>query len=321
VRLCRALGGWLSPAGSRAALSILIFHRVVDRPDPLFPEEPDAARFDAILGWLGRTFNVLPLAQALDALRAGSLPSRAVSITFDDGYADNVDVALPALLRHRMHATFFIASAFLDGGRMWNDTVIEAVRRLSGQHVDLTPMGMGRHAIATARDRRRVIDLVLPALKYLPPGEREARASMIADLVDEAIPGDLMMTSSQLRKLRSAGMDIGGHTRSHPILARLDAPRAREEIAGGKADLESIIGERVRLFAYPNGKPGRDYHAAHVAMVRDAGFAAAVSTSSGAARRTADLYQLPRFTPWDRTELRFALRLVDNMRVGGRVAA
>jgi peptidoglycan/xylan/chitin deacetylase (PgdA/CDA1 family) len=311
----------MSPSGTRAALSILIFHRVLERVDPLFPEEPDVDRFDRILSWLGNAFHVLPLVQAIEAMQAGTLPARAVSITFDDGYADNFTVALPVLERHRMHATFFVASGFLDGGRMWNDIVIEAVRRCPGDHLDLAALGMARYPIASVDDRRRLIDRLLPQLKYLPASERLAKANAVADACNADPAADLMMTSGQLRELHATGMHVGGHTRTHPILARLDPADAREEIAGGKADLESIIGEPVALFAYPNGKPGRDYAAEHVSMVRKAGFSAAVSTSTGVARAEADVYQLPRFTPWDRTELRFGLRLVDNMRAQGRVAA
>ena len=119
----------LSPAGRRARLSVLIFHRVLPRPDPLFPGVIDAAGFDAICRWVKGWFNVLALDDAARRLRDGSLPERALAITFDDGYADNHDVALPILLRHGLPATFFIATGFLDGGRMWNDTVIESIRR------------------------------------------------------------------------------------------------------------------------------------------------------------------------------------------------
>jgi peptidoglycan/xylan/chitin deacetylase (PgdA/CDA1 family) len=88
--------GALSPGGPRARLSVLIFHRVLPRPDPLFPGEPDAARFDWQLRLLKRWFDILPLPDAVHALREGRLPARALAITFDDGYADNCTVALPS---------------------------------------------------------------------------------------------------------------------------------------------------------------------------------------------------------------------------------
>jgi len=89
---------------------------------------------------------------------------------------------------------------------------------------------------------------------------------------------------------------------------------ARREINQSRECLAAILNEPVSLFAYPNGKPGQDYAAEHVRMVRDAGFAAAVSTAWGVASRDSDSFQLPRFTPWDRQPVRFALRLLINRR-------
>lgn len=319
--LTRLLGGLLSPGGNRGGLSILIFHRVHAVADPMFPGEIDAARFDAVLGRLAQSFTALPLDRAVASLRVGTLPSRALAITFDDGYADNFTVALPLLRKHGLKATFFVASGALDGGRMWNDTVIEVVRRARTEILDLHYLGLGVHPLAGVADRRAAIDGLLSRLKYLPFDERADKVAGLAAWFGQALPGDLMMTREQVRALHADGMGIGGHTQNHPILAEIDDKRALDEIAGGKSELEGIIGERVSLFAYPNGKPANDYCARHVEMVRKVGFVGAVSTSPGMARCTADVYQLPRFTPWDRSPLKFGLRLIDNMRSAGEVTA
>jgi peptidoglycan/xylan/chitin deacetylase (PgdA/CDA1 family) len=108
-------------------------------------------------------------------------------------------------------------------------------------------------------------------------------------------------------------MGIGAHTRTHPILASLDAAAARDEIATGRSELEAIAGVPVPLFAYPNGKPGTDYTARDVTLVRELGFAAAVTTAPGVATRRADVWQLPRFTPWDRPLWKFGTRLSLNL--------
>jgi peptidoglycan/xylan/chitin deacetylase (PgdA/CDA1 family) len=306
----------LSPAGPQARLSTLIFHRVLTEPDPLFPAEIDASGFDAVCGWLAAWFTVLPLDEAVRRLEEGSLPERALSITFDDGYRDNHDVALPILRRHGLAATFFIATGFLDGGRMWNDTAIESIRRTSLRHIDLRGIG-GIDFDVTPVDsiaaRRVAIERIIGATKYMEPARRQAVVDTIAERAEAALPGDLMMASDQVRAMRTAGMQIGAHTESHPILARLGRAAARREIEQSKHVLEALIGEPVDLFAYPNGKPIEDYSDASVALVRDAGFRAAVSTAPGAADRRSDRYQLPRFTPWDRTRLKFAARLGLNL--------
>src|SRR5205085_1443710 len=117
-------------------------HRVLADPDPLFPEEVGAPDFDAQMSILKRWFNVLPLKEALARLREGRLPMRAACITFDDGYADNATVAAPILRRHGLPATFFIATDFIDGGEMWNDTVIDTVRRAPGDSLDARALGL-----------------------------------------------------------------------------------------------------------------------------------------------------------------------------------
>jgi peptidoglycan/xylan/chitin deacetylase (PgdA/CDA1 family) len=99
---------------------------------------------------------------------------------------------------------------------------------------------------------------------------------------------------------------------THPILAQLDPELAAREIRDSKRRLEAITGSPVTTFAYPNGKPGRDYLREHVGMVRALGFEAAVSTAWGVAHAASDPHQLPRFTPWDRTPGRFVLRLFQN---------
>lgn len=313
--LYKLMGGLLSPSGASARLSILIYHRVLAEADPLFPHEATAATFDRQLAMLKAAFNVLPLTDAIARLKAGTLPARAACITFDDGYADNLTLATPILKKHGLHATFFIATAYLNGGRMFNDTVIEAIRRSPLPTLDLGALGLGRFDIAHHETKAHAIGQILPQVKYLPLDAREQTVARIAELAQcGALPNDLMMSTEQLKALHAAGMGIGGHTARHPILAKLDANAVREEIAAGKDFLETALNTRITLFAYPNGKPGADYLPEQAAIVRELGFDAAVSTQWGSARRDSDAFQLPRFTPWSPQPSRFVPMLLGNLR-------
>ena len=312
MTLLKPFFAFVSPSGAQARLSVLIFHRVVCRPDPLFPDEIDAARFDAICKWLATWFNVLPLDKAVAQMACGLLPARAACITFDDGYADNHDVALPILLRYGMPATFFIATGFLNGGRMWNDTIIEAVRACGKAQLDLSDQGLGCFALQSQSERKRAIVALINELKYRSVAERVALAEHIAETAGAILPRNLMMTSVQVAAMHRAGMQIGAHTVSHPILARLSDVECANEIATSKSFLEDLLGERIGLFAYPNGKPGEDYSAASVEVVKQLKFDAAVSTQWGSSRHGDDLFQIKRFTPWDKSKLRFGLRLLRN---------
>lgn len=306
--------GCLSPTGPRARLSILIFHRVLESPDPLFPDLPDAYEFERMMIWVKSWFNVLPLTEAAARLERRSLPARALVVTFDDGYADNADIAAPILQRLGLTATVFVCPGFLDGGRMWNDDVIEAIRVSRRDALDLSCIGLGTLPLGSISQRRRAIYRVLESIKHRPYDERARCVDMVVDAAGGRGGPDLMMTSAQVKLLRAAGMGVGGHTVNHPILTRLTPESALAEIAEGKEQLEAIIGERIDAFAYPNGLPGRDYAAEHVKMVRSVGFSCAVSTAWGVAQAGADVLQLPRFTPWDRSRWRFGMQLMQNLR-------
>lgn len=310
----RLIFNMLSPAGPSARLSILIFHRVLPRPDPLFPGEPDAERFRAQMQWVKSWFNVLALPEAIERLQTGTLPARAAAITFDDGYSDNYTVALPILQQLALPATFFIAVGYLDGGMMWNDTLIEVIRKAAGSQLDLTQFELGGFPINTLEARRESVSQLLSKLKYLEPAARSALVHEIGVRENVQPARDLMMTSEQVRAMSAAGMTIGAHTMHHPILARIPEDEARTEMAEGKARLEAIVGHEVTLFAYPNGKPGTDYAPEHVRLAREVGFTAACSTGWGTATAGSDMFQLPRFTPWDKSRVRYALRLAMNMR-------
>ena len=314
--MVRPLLNVASPGGAQARLSVLVFHRVLPAPDPLYPEAMHAQRFTELCRWVQSMFCTLPLDDAARRLRNGTLPRRALAITFDDGYADNLHVAMPILQSQGLPATFFIATGFLDGGCMWNDRVIESLRRSTLPSIDLrellgpdTPV----FALASTLQRRIALEAVIARIKYLPVARREALVQEIHRRSGAHLPADLMLTSAQVRQMRHGGMQIGAHTVSHPILATLTADAARQEMADSKHHLERLLGEPVTLFAYPNGQPGEDYNADSVAIARALGFEAAVTTARGAANGRTDCMQIPRFTPWDRSRLRFGARMLSTL--------
>lgn len=310
-----------SPSGRNGRLSTFIFHRVTATRDEVLDWDPDAQEFERMMGWIKNWFNVLPLDEAIVRLKHGDLPQRAAAITFDDGYADNFTTALPILKAHGLSATFFIATGYLDGGRMWNDTIVESVRRCTASILDLSSLGLGIHPLDTPEATRKAIQSILGGIKYKDHSERLDLVASIATTTRSELPTDLMMTTAQVKAMREEGMLIGAHTVRHPILARLPTTEVAAEVAHSKDHLESVLGEPVTLFAYPNGKPNADYRAVDAEIVRRTGFHAAMTTAWGVADSRADLMQLPRFTPWDRTRSQFGLRLLRNLVNNGRARA
>ncbi len=272
---------------------VLTYHRVLEHPDPLLPSEPDAARFAAQMAVLAAHCSVLPLPEAVRRLRAGTLPPAAACITFDDGYRNNLHVAAPVLQRYGLPATVFVMQHAVEAGIMWNDLVIEAVRR-APDTVDLSMIGLGSVDLPPPAGRAPIVARVLEAFKYRSLGERWRDAhGLYQQIVAEPAPR-LMLDEHELRSLAEAGIEIGGHTVNHPILANLPEDDARREIADGAEWLTRIAGRRPVSFAYPNGRPGRDFNALHMQIAREAGFELAVSTEWSWATRESDPFALPR---------------------------
>jgi peptidoglycan/xylan/chitin deacetylase (PgdA/CDA1 family) len=275
----------------------------------------DRSAFTEQMAALSGAFNVLPLAEALARLPSGSLPRRAVAVSFDDGYADNFHIALPILRKFGLTATFFIATDFLDGGCMFNDMVLEACRHAPVGNWGTGVDEIGRLEVTSDRDRPVLAEKITGKLKYLDMERRMAISQRLLESVG-AEPPQLMMTSAEVMELRNAGMDIGAHTAAHPILAKLSDKEARNQIDDGRCRLEELLGMRVPLFAFPNGVPGRDYCARDVALVRELGFDGAVSTAPGCVGTDADLFQVPRIGPWDQSRWRMSLRMLQTYATG-----
>lgn len=311
--LIRGLTSIMSPQGRNARLTVLTFHRVLSQPDPLEPDTPDSVDFERQVRWLQQQFNLLPLSEGCDRLFDGTLPARAAAISIDDGYRDNFDIALPLLKRLGVPATFFIATRFLNGSAMFNDRLNEALRRTRLERLDAGRLGLPVLPIADMRQKLVALRALVRAVKYRALAEREALVAHVEGLCEVEPLSDMMMDARQLRAMLDAGMELGGHTRNHPILRVLPDSEAYDEIAGSHDDLLRITGRAPRLFAFPNGRLGDDFDARHAAMARRAGFDYAFTTESGAAHRNTDPMQIPRFATWSSDRLRFQLRLVRNL--------
>ncbi|HEY8202702.1 MAG TPA: polysaccharide deacetylase family protein [Actinomycetota bacterium] len=225
--------------------------------------------------------NVVPLEPALDALRSGRpLPTRAVALTFDDGYRDNLTLAVPILEELGLPATFFLVPAILTGElRPWWEVLGWAFARATERSVRwdgrLLPTGgrRGRHSVGWATER----------LKTLDRAERERRVAELADLLQpqgrlEERPMFLDWTGA--RDLVRRGFSIGSHTMRHAILSRETAELQAEELAASRRLLEAELDVPVRLLAYPNGRCA-DYDVTTIRAAERAGYRYALTMRPG----------------------------------------
>lgn len=312
--IVQSLFSLLSPAGPAGRLSVLLFHKIPTVADPLTTGELNLARFEHILDFLAKNANVLPLPEATAALQSGKLPSRAMALTFDDGYAEWIDNVSPALRKRNLPGTFFVTTGQLSGSALWHERIVAAVRALPDKGFSL-PYGFGSYTdLSLPGSRLRLVEELQERLKYASLADRVGAIEILEAQADSAISLPRPFDTESVRTLHNQGFDIGAHTVHHPILNECTRAQARDEIGGSKEELEAIIGGRVHSFAYPNGRPNEDYGPEHVEMVRSLGYTSAVTTSNGVSTRESDIFQLPRFTPWGLSDERIAFQLARNMR-------
>lgn len=298
---------------SRNKLSILNYHQVLAKPDPLRPWEPDRAKFNWHMALLRRHFRPLPLIEALDRIEDGTLPARAVCVTLDDGYLNNLEVALPILDRYQIPATVFVATAFSDGNNMWNDRIIDLLARLKVDAIDLEPAGLGRCPLDSISTRRKLANQIISQLKYLAVEDRLKKVDELYAVNGSISERRKMLRPEEVTMLSRAGIEIGSHTHNHPILKGMTPNQQREEVGRNKALLEAWTGKPVLGFAYPNGRFGKDIDTQNLAVIRELGFRYAVSTDAGYTARDSNRFALRRFTPWDTSALKFHARLLLNL--------
>jgi len=302
-----------------SGLHILMYHRVLDAWDPLRPEDPTTADFGRQMAVLKRWFNPLDLVEASERMAAGRLPPRAVVVTFDDGYRDNLSNAAPILKALGIPATVFVASGFSHGENMWNDRLIDAIKFGQPCPIDLSDFDLGVVPCPNPEAGFAGLRPLLNTLKRLPPETRAVAVSACAAQLKAPPSAPLMMHPEEIRALQETGVRIGAHTISHPILKVVDDATAEQEIKGSKQTLETVTGRPVEVFAYPNGRPEVDYGPRDAALVADAGFLCAVSTRAALASANDSPYELPRYGLWSHRPARFGLQLTRRFLTEGEV--
>jgi sugar transferase (PEP-CTERM/EpsH1 system associated) len=296
---------WIRGATERHSLTILAYHRVLPLPESLlYPFQSMVMPrdlFEQQIAHLRQHYTMLPLAEAVDRLRSRDLPPRAVSVTFDDGYRDNFECALPILRKYGIPAIFFVVTGALDGKSrfMW-DEVVSRIRQIRDEG---TAEGLLREPIPDwLAEKLRLLLAGIPAgrvgeqvvrdMNRIPLRERDtALAALRRVTPDSAYADPPILGWDEVREMRRAGMLFGAHTMSHPFLDELDLDAARIEIEGSIRTLGERLGEPVTLFSYPRGR-----FKEHVKpLLKASGIEAAVTTDLGRNSPGVDLYELRRF--------------------------
>ncbi len=303
---------------------VLLYHRVNRlEPDPwnlsVTPEN-----FVEQLKVLRAFTDVQPLSRTLACVSQDGHCYRALSsITFDDGYADNLELALPMLEAEGLPATIFVSSGYLDSRReLWSDALdrifLQPLRlpsalelRVDGHMLRVDFSGCESYSRHPAWDwddddvtiRHTAYRTLFQAIRPLSSFDQKEIIHNLEHWSQShnSRPERRFLTTEEVRTLAASRLiEIGAHTVTHPVLSTLSIKSQQVEIAQSKRTLEEICGRPVNAFAYPNGGAA-DYTQKTVSLVREAGFHHACSAFGGLLTPTIDRYQIPRMMVrnWD----------------------
>jgi peptidoglycan/xylan/chitin deacetylase (PgdA/CDA1 family) len=321
----------------RSAALILCYHRIARvETDPWLLCVPPE-HFGEHIDVLRATADVVPLDRLVSGLheRERRRGRPLVALTFDDGYADNLHQAKPLLEAADLAATVFVVSGavgrrhefwwdeleriFLSPGTTAEKLELHTNGTTSTWRLSDAPYSAADHdrhrnwnAIGTADPlpRHRQFRSAYAALRAASEAERAAAMSaLLVRREAGARESHRPLSEQELRRLADGGLvTIGAHTVTHPVLSEVSNRDQQRQVEQSKAELETLLGRRVREFAYPFGQR-EHYSAATVKAVREAGYALACSTVPGVVHRRTSRFELPRFTVLDWDGDRFAQAL------------
>lgn len=281
---------WQGPKSRRAIL--LAYHDVG-------PEESEGCitpeRLRRHIRHLKKSYTLCTASEAVEALAApGGLERDLAVLTFDDGYAGNYHSAWPVLREEGVSATIYLTTGFLDGQPLWFDVArcaVDGSERKAAEALLMDALGGWQPALGieaaleimkrlTAEARRQLVDALLPLTPGPKAGSRERSPAQ-------------PLRWSEAAEMAASGIELGGHTVTHPILSALSPEEQRRELLDSAARIQQKIGAAPRSFAIPNGSR-TDFDEATLEAARDAGFESVCTMIRGSNAAGADPMRLRR---------------------------
>jgi peptidoglycan/xylan/chitin deacetylase (PgdA/CDA1 family) len=290
---------------------ILGYHRLVEN----FQESSkiaipslltSVATFRRQLDLMLKKFDCITLDDAIEAIAGRLKLSRdAVVLTFDDGYRDFYDLALPTLRSYKLPSAIFVATDLIGGNEpLIHDQVYYLICELSRRHrplPHLPPLPAIASIQATARKAISNGDnyQAMRALLELPRAQLQTLIDEIKcdlNFTNDQFPDEYkMLTWPMLREIAAANITIGAHTCNHLLLTLENVEKVTLEIANSKRALEEGLNLSIDHFAYPDGR----YNDQVIGIVRAAGFRSASTIEDRPNTLSDDPYRLKRKILWE----------------------
>lgn len=259
------------------------------------------ARFRSHMRWLRDSrYAVLPLNDAVEALRSGQLDRPTVAITFDDGFRNNVSVALPVLEEFGLPATIYLTTGLI-GTRSttWAGRITHALRSTPRVRLEYAGQAFEFKTLGERTEVNRALQILVKAQAPDRPQRAVTEIERRLDVeVDPDVTDDVDFEMLQPVDLVLAGktglVEFGAHSASHPILSSLDDAQLASEVTGSVRTVAELTRGTCRSFAFPNGQPF-DYDARAIGLLRNTDVRTAVTTTQQENRAGADPLRLSRW--------------------------
>ncbi|MCA9500472.1 MAG: polysaccharide deacetylase family protein [Nitrospira sp.] len=254
----------LEIAAQRPCILVLNYHRIGTPAGNRFDDKTFSANeqeFRTQLEYISGKFDLMTLEECVQSAdRKFPLTKPSVMITFDDGYKDSYDLALPILREMGIPATFFVSTDYISRRRLpWWDWIAYLIKKASGTAIKMDyPTSLNFDFSETGRSG--VIQELLVIYKRHPNLDTERFLTHLEERCGfkgdcNAIIGDLFMSWDEVVELTKNGMSVGSHTCSHPLLSKLTETEQRQELVSSKNEIESHLNQECSSLAYPVGSP------------------------------------------------------------------
>lgn len=292
-------------------IAVLMYHRVIDSNYNFWKLNISPETFEKHIKYISENYKVLRLEEEwgnmVDANR------KYVVITFDDGYADNYQFALPILEKYHVPATIFVSTDLIDTNEMyWWDELekIFILDKYLGEFVFDNVL----YRIKDSADSERVCLTIRNRIKNMGPVERKKSMSALRSALGQAQPYDTelrcMNTSELAEMAASSVITIGGHTKSHLSMgSRHSVELLRSEMTESINLLEKKIGKKVEVFAYPFGG-AEDWCEAADRISAECGMKKTVLVKNGNVSVKDKMYNLPRYMMFENDNIETKMRRI-----------
>jgi peptidoglycan/xylan/chitin deacetylase (PgdA/CDA1 family) len=306
---------------------IIMYHRVIDLPFDPYRICVSVENFTRHLEVIKAKYHPISLQQLVENIRQGKIEKNSVAVTFDDGYADNLENAKPLLEKYEIPATVFVTSGNLGNPReFWWDELervfLQSIQLPATLNLEIhgeeyqwdlgntekylpenySNWDWSRKPEKDPSSRHGVFRSVYQKLQLLPSCDALiAMNQIIAWSGVSPTPRHThrSLLSGELVTLQDGGIiEVGAHTVNHPSLSQLSQPMQQQEIQASKFELEKLLGREIKSFAYPHGS----YNQETIDLVEKAGFSSACSTFMNRVEGGSCLFALPRIQVcnWER---------------------